>query len=283
MGGPIAQIFSVAWLNDFSCNAIHIVLGIFHHILKREKQVAKLNQIIAVEKGIKSQAHSEISDLYKVVQKPALFNGFVKEYRRNDESGDELPSESQRVQHTVSDVLRSLERTVTAEMDVTARKDWTNTEAMADVVVDGDIVVEQAPVTYLLFLEKKLTDMRTFFAALPVQDAAEDWKFDGGAGIYKSGEIKTHRTQKVQQPIVLYDATPEHPAQTQLITKDVTAGYWHQTKHTGAIEKTRRDVLVDRTDKLLRAVKEAREKANSADEVTPPSVGKDVFSYLMGS
>lgn len=245
--------------------------------------MAKLNQVIAIEKGIKSQAHSELSDLYKVVQKPALFNGFSKEYRKNDTDGDDLPSESQRVQHTALEALRSLERIVTSEMDVTARKDWTNTEAYGDVVVDGVSVLTNVPVTYLLFLQKKLTDMRTFFAALPVQDASEDWTFDGGAGISKSKEIKTHRTQKVQLPIVLYDATEHHPAQTQLITKDVTAGYWHQTKHTGAIEKTKRDALVERADKLLRAVKEAREAANSADEVDTPQVGKNVFSYLMGS
>ena len=58
-------------------------------ISNRKPKMAKLNQIIAIEKGIKSKSHSEISELYKLVQKPALFNGFSKSYQANDEENGE--------------------------------------------------------------------------------------------------------------------------------------------------------------------------------------------------
>ena len=37
--------------------------------------MAKLNQIIAVEKGIKSRSHQELSDAHHALQKPQLLAG----------------------------------------------------------------------------------------------------------------------------------------------------------------------------------------------------------------
>jgi hypothetical protein len=60
--------------------------------------IAKLNQIIAIEKGIKSRVSSELTKLYKTVQKPDLFNGFSKIYQKKDEESEDLPPEQKRVQ-----------------------------------------------------------------------------------------------------------------------------------------------------------------------------------------
>ncbi len=79
---------------------------------------------------------------------------------------------------------------------------------------------------------------------------------------------------------MLYDATPEHPAQTQIITRDVLAGYWSQVRHSGAMPKPEKDALAERVEKLLQAVKQAREAANGMDEASAPSVGEAVFDYL---
>lgn len=245
--------------------------------------MAKLNQIIAVEKGIKSRVIGEIDGLDKAIQKPDLFNGFSKEYRKKDDDGEDLPSEKKRVQYGVADVLRSVERLTSELLEVTARKDWTNQSATGDVVIEGYTVVAQAPVSYLLFLEKQLTDMRTFVGRLPVLDEAESWVKDENSGLFKTEPTQTHRTKKTAKAIVLYPATPEHPAQTQLITEDIIAGFWHQTKQSGAMPKPERQAILNRIEKLLRAVKEAREAANGIDEITPPNVGGAVFGYLFGS
>jgi hypothetical protein len=243
--------------------------------------VAKLNQIIAVEKGIKSRVYGEITDLHKAVQKPDLFNGFAKNYQPKDDEDEGLPSERKRVQYETKDVLRSVERLSTELFDITARKDWTNCEAKADVKVDGKVLVAQAPVSYLLFLEKQLTDMRTFVGCLPVLDEGEAWERDPNSGLFKTDPIQTHRTRKVQKPVVLYPATEQHPAQTQLITEDVIAGFWSQVKHSGAMPKPEKEALADRVEKLLQAVKQAREEANTHDETTAPAVGSAVFGYLL--
>ena len=243
--------------------------------------MAKLNQIIAIEKGIKARAYSEISELHKAIQKPELFNGFSKTYQKKDEDGEDLPPEKKRVQFVATEVLRSVERSSTELMDVTARKDWTNCVAVADVVIDGKTLIHGAPVSYLLFLEKQLTDLRTFAANLPILDESDNWTKDVNSGLYKADETKTHRTKKVQKPIVLYNATPEHPAQTQMITEDVIAGFWTQVKQSGAMPKPERQALGERIEKLLRAVKEARETANIHDESETPNVGAAIFGYLL--
>lgn len=245
--------------------------------------MAKLNQIIAIEKGIKSSAYGALTELNKAAQKPDLFNGFSKTYRKKDEDGEELPPEGKRVQYTSGEVLRAAERALTDLADVTARKDWTNCVAKADVVVDGKTLIASAPVSFLLFMEKQLTDLRTLVGNLPVLDVAEDWKSDPNSGLYRTEPTETHRTKKMQKPIVLYAATTEHPAQTQLITEDVIAGWWVLTRQSGAMPKPEKQKLQDRIDKLIQAIKQAREAANMFDETDAPAIGGPVFGYLLGS
>ena len=245
--------------------------------------MAKLNQIIAIEKGIKSSAYGALTELNKAAQKPDLFNGFSKTYRKKDEDGEELPPEGKRVQYTSGEVLRAAERALTDLVDVTARKDWTNCVAKADVVVDGNTLIASAPVSFLLFMEKQLTDLRTLVGNLPVLDVAEDWKSDPNSGLYRTEPTETHRTRKMLKPIVLYAATPEHPAQTQLITEDVIAGWWVLTRQSGAMPKPEKQKLQDRIDKLIQAIKQAREAANMFDETDAPAIGAPVFGYLLGS
>lgn len=244
--------------------------------------MAKLNQIIAIEKGIKSRVYGDITELNKAIQKPELFNGFSKIYQKKDEDSEELPPERKRVQFSAPDVLRSVERSMTELMDVTARKDWTNCVAKGDVILDGMPIITGAPVSYLLFLEKQLTDLRTFVGNMPVLDIADDWKKDVNSGLYKTDATQTHRTKKLQKAIVLYPATTEHPAQTAMITEDVIVGFWSQVKQSGAMPKPDKDDLLQKIEKLLRAIKEARESANMNDEVSVPNVGGIVFNYLLG-
>jgi len=67
-----------------------------------------------------------------------------------------------RVQLGTSDILKQAEAALTEMIDLEARLDWTNCVAKANIVVDGKELVLSAPVSFLLFLEKQLTDMRTF-------------------------------------------------------------------------------------------------------------------------
>ena len=69
-----------------------------------------MNQVIAIEKGIKSKGNTEKSEFYKIAQKPALFSGFVKRYRPLNEQGEKFPDEKSKVQYTAQGLLTSIGR-----------------------------------------------------------------------------------------------------------------------------------------------------------------------------
>ena len=242
----------------------------------------KLNQVLAVEKGLKSRAYGEIGDSHKALKKPENFFGLTRTYERKSDADDELPGEVKRVSYTVVEELRKIERLSIALFDVTAQREFTNCVATADVVVDGTTIVANAPVAYLLFLEKQLTDLRTIMGDLPLLDPAEDWKLDETAALYKTSPSRANRTKKVQKPLVLIQPTPEHPGQAVMITEDEVAGVWSVVKLSGAVPAAYRDSLLERIDALHAAVKFAREAANGIDVVTVPKVGTAVFEYLYG-
>ncbi len=242
--------------------------------------MTKLNQIIAIEKGVKARANAAVNENYKLIQKPELFNGFMKQYQPKDEEGDTLPNESKFVQLQGNVILDAIAKSSTELFSVTARKDWTNMDAKADVKIDDTVLIAGAPVTFLLFLEKSLTDMRTIISTMPVLDAAEDWSIDLNSGLYKTSTVSTSRTKKVQRPLVLYPATDKHPAQTQLVTEDVIAGLWNTVKMSGAMPRPVVAAHLERVEKLLKAVKEAREEANMTTEVASPDVGAAVWNYV---
>lgn len=244
--------------------------------------MAKLNQILAIEKGIKTRVYAEFTDLHQATQKPALMNGFHKSYQPRDEEGETYPAESQKVQHNAGEVLDRVAKGLAELFDITATKDWANCTARADVVVDGKPLLKDVPATYLLFLEKQLSDLHTFITKMSELDAGSDWNVDPGTGLYKTEPSMTQRTKKVQRPITLYEATKEHPAQTQLITEDVIAGTWVTVKFSGAMPAPRKKVLLARIEKLSNAVKFAREQANAA-EAPDKKLGKEVFDFLFGS
>ena len=239
----------------------------------------KLNQIVAIEKSVKSRVYGDFTELHKASQKAELFSGFSKNYRKRDEEGEDYPPESKRVQLEAGDVLSQVAKLLTELFDVTATKDFANCQAFADVVVDGQTLVAQAPVPFLLFLEKQLTDLHTFVDKMPTLDPADEWASDPNSGLYKTVSLATQRTKKVQKPVVLYDATDKHPAQTQLITEDVVVGYWDTVKQSGALPIPRKRELLDRLEKLSQAVKFAREQANDA-EAPEHKIGAAVFGFL---
>jgi hypothetical protein len=243
--------------------------------------VAKLNQVIAVSKGIKSQTLRSLTDAHREVQKQPLLTGISRTYQPKDDEGERLPAESTRVQLTAKNVIGDVKASLTRLFDVVATQDVANCSAKADVVVDGRVILPDVPVTYLLFLEKQLTDLHTFVEKLPTLDPAINWTFNDAAGFYAADPVQTTRTSKVMRNHVLAEATEKHPAQVQSYTEDVVVGYWTTIKFSGALPVTEVRVMLERLTKLREAVKFAREAAN-ATEVTDQRIGDVVLSYLFG-
>lgn len=241
----------------------------------------RLNQIIAVEKGVKSKSVQDLAAAQQAVQKAPLLSGISRTYQPKDEEGEQFPAESTRVQVKVDDVLRDVTGSLTRLFDVTATKDWANCDARADVAVDGTTILRDVPVSYLLFLEKQLKELHGFVRRLPVLDAAETWVFDPSTDVWRTEPVRTVKTKKVPRNHVKAEATDKHPAQVEVYYEDVTIGHWTTVKFSGALPARRVNELLGRIERLQDAVKFAREEANGTD-VTDRRVGEAVFGYLFG-
>lgn len=239
----------------------------------------RLNQVLAVEHGLKNRTEVELTGIYHTLQKGSLFDGMTRSYAPLHENGDKLPTEHKKVQQSAQTMLKEATAKLSSLFDITATKDFANCSAKADLVVDNETVLKDVPVTFLLFLESQLIHVRTLFTHLPELDPAETWVRDDNDGLFKTTKLEKVRTQKVQRAIVLYDATEKHPAQTQLINEDVNVGKWEEQKISGAFPTAEKKKLLERVERLIAAVKRAREAAN----LTPApnqEVGAKVFGWL---
>lgn len=242
--------------------------------------MTKLNQIIAVEKGVKAKTYRDISDLYKLLQKPQLMAGLSRSYTPKDDEGDQLPPESTEVQTSVAPLLDDLARLMSRGIDVTLTKDTTNMSAKADIKVGTLVLATGVPVSSLLYLEKQLADLHTELKALPTLDLSERWHYDAAAGVYATEATRTTRTKKVPRNHVKSPATDKHAAQVEMYFEDVIVGTWATVKYSGAITVDRKKQLIERTVALQEAVAYAREQANMID-VTDKKMGAALFDYLL--
>lgn len=241
----------------------------------------QLNQIVAVHKGAVSQTETKLTRLYHRLQKSTMLTGISRIYRPRDNEGEPLPPESTRVQLTAAAILYETGEVLTRLFDVTATKEYANCEARADVKVEGETetLLRDVPVTYLLFLEKQLTNVHTLVAKLPVLDPAQEWTFDEASASYRAASVETTRTKKIPRNHVKAEATDKHPAQVEVYTEDVVVGYWTKSDFSGALPQSRVNQVLGRVERLQDAVKYARERANSR-EVHNVEVGRTVFGYL---
>src|SRR5437588_4880423 len=101
---------------------------------RRRTIMPKLNQIIAIQAGKKSQAKETLTEAYHKLKKADLLNGIVRTYQPKDEDGEPLPEERKQVQLKVNELIRHVADNLTEMFDVVATQDWANCQARADVV-----------------------------------------------------------------------------------------------------------------------------------------------------
>ncbi len=243
--------------------------------------MAKLNQIIAVVSGRKTQAERTFTDAYQLIQKADGLSGISRTYKPKDDDGDTLPSESKIVQVKTTDLVNVVKEQLTDLMDLVATQDYANCEAKADITIDGLVLAENVPATHLLFLAKKLIDIQTFISKLPTLDPGERWSYDEGQDCYVSGVSQTTRSKKVMKNHVKAEATDKFPAQVDVYHEDIVVGTWSTVKFSGAIPvKTKNDML-QRVKALSDAVKTAREDANSIG-VSNVKIAESLLGYVFG-
>src|SRR5216683_1485920 len=141
--------------------------------------MTKLAQIIAVETGVKEGAAAAVAFAQAQLRSDSsAFSGMARthEYHEGYQDLAKRPDERVNVKVVAEDVLAQLAQDLTRLFDVTLTKETADAGATADVVVTQagkpHVLVKDAPVTYLLFLEKQADRLaqRVINAQLPLQD-----------------------------------------------------------------------------------------------------------------
>jgi hypothetical protein len=247
----------------------------------------KLHEVLAVEKSLEKAYDDSLEEAKNTFSKKGQhLIGFSKRYFPLNEEDAHMAGvvESQEVEETVPGKLEFVFKHFTKFLDGVLQKERTNQDARADIVLpDGTVLATDVPATFLLGLENKLRKIRSVIAEAPTLTAGVKWEKDPAQGndIYvRSEPEKRDRTKKVHEHKIMVPATKEHPAQVHQWEEDKKIGHYETMQWSGRISPHDKSMYLGRVDDLLRAVKKARQRANSTDLVKV-EIGKKLTGFLL--
>ena len=249
--------------------------------------MGKLHEVTAVDNDMRGLYQKIVSETKKTFgTKRSHFEGLTRTYSSEVSESDDYKRDPEitNLVTTVSAKLTYVEDQLAKIIDTQFQKEVTNCTAKADIIIgdsdDKTIIAKDIPVTVLIQLEKKLSEMRSqVYDVLPTLDPTKQWEWDQINGYYVNKEPCKRVTRKVIKPLEKAPATKEHPAQTELISVDETTGYYNQTNLSGMVTPKKKSNLLVKLDTLIHAVKTARARANDA-EVTKDKIAHKLFKFL---
>jgi hypothetical protein len=248
--------------------------------------MAKLHELLAVDSNLKVQADKTRTELRKTFEtKRHLFAEKKIVTTPLAEGGQQSTEVQSEIQTTVTKELEWFGGHMAKAIDVSFQIGVANQAAKADIVLeDGTVLLKDVPATVLLELEKRVKEMMDLIQAIPTLDPAKGFAEDTarGKGFYRARDISKTRTQKVQKPLVLYPATPEHPAQTQLVSVDEPVAKLEEQEWSSCITVAAKGDIYDRAEAVLRAVKKARSRANDIAVDTNAKIGAAITKAVFG-
>lgn len=239
--------------------------------------MSKLHEVLAVEAGLQGQA-TKITDeaIAAFKGKPHLFQGKLRTlelFAGDDEVSKAAAEAAERQEQilvtTVPDKLSYVWKTLIPYWDALAQKEATNQQAKADVVVNGTTILTNVPVTLLLSMESKLQKLRQLYEVIPTLEPNIAWQDapELGANIKRGPENTTLKTAKEVNYRIVVPATDKHQAQVVPQEQVKNVGVYKSTTTSGLITPSQKSLWLGRIDELVRAVTQARQRANEQEIV----------------
>lgn len=250
--------------------------------------MAKLHELLAAEKTPTGAWNALREDTMKKFRNTdQFFSGHSKSLRMIEDTPqnkviEEQAREEKPVITTVYDTLEYALDVFAKAEDLQYQKNATNRKATGTVLWEGKPFLVDLPVDELLGLEARLTNLREVMMSIPTLDASKHWRTSSaGTRVWETEFAEeTTKTEKTIVPITLKEATKEHPAQVQAVTKDVVVGKYSTTKRSGAATALQKAESIKRIDALLVEIKQARMRANETEAVTDKVADKLVKLIL---
>jgi hypothetical protein len=251
--------------------------------------MSKLHELLAAEKtptGAWNQLYEDT--LKKFKNQTHFFEGHSKylsmiEETPGNKAVEDQAREEKPVATTVFDTLDYALKIFSKAEDFQFQKNKTNQIATGDIYWKGNVVIPKVPVDELLGLEARLTKLRQLFQEMPTLDATKYWDRNPNIGenIWETKHPdETTKTEKQVIPIVLKDATKEHPAQVQAVQKDVVIGKFTTVRRSGAATALQKAEMIKTIDELLIEIKQARMRANET-EVVKDKIGDILVNIIL--
>lgn len=236
--------------------------------------MSKLHELLAAEKTPTGAWNQVQEDTLKKFKNPSHFyEGHSKSLSMIEDTPQNKAIEGQAREE--KPVTTSVYETLQYALDIFGRaedmqfqKNATNRRAVGTVLWKGEPLLVDMPVDELLGLEARLTKIRQLYAEVPTLDATKHWQRDENVGEYvwlSKFPEETTKTEKTIFPVTLKEATKEHPAQVQPMSRDVVVGSFVTQKRSGAATALQKAEAIKRIDELLVEVKQARMRANETE------------------
>lgn len=247
--------------------------------------MTKMHELLAVETTVAGNYNRDLVETLHVLGKPAAFQKVTTTKTFMNDADSNLNEQNVvDITTTIPNRLKWFGNLASKYFDVQYQKDSTNQKAKADIILeDGTVLAKDVPATTLLLLETKLgQDLRRVFDAIPTLDSSVEWEYDKNESLYRTKRpIVTFATKKVFVPLVLAPATDKHPAQVKEGYEDRPVAKIERETLSGMISSAEKADLIERLDKVLAAVKKARQRANMTDVVNESStLGSSLMNYI---
>lgn len=258
---------------------------------EKAKKEAQLHELLAAMGDLEARSNMNQQEGIETFTKRA--NHFMGTHRtlnmfKDDEKHLEASNEQhQELTSTVGAKLRYVRKAVTKWYDAFLQKEATNQTAVADLVVDGEVLAEALPAPFFLGMEKELKQLRKLYESIPTLQPGIKWEkdetlsaADNSKGVYRNANpVKKLKTKQTVAHKVLVPPDEHHPAQVEKWTEQEPVGEFTEEVFSGMITPAEKSVMLNRLTKLISAVKRARMRANKA-AIVKKAVGKTIFKYI---
>jgi hypothetical protein len=247
-------------------------------------EAEQLSEILAIEQDKKQKLHSTIGQLIQLfTKKESLLEGYKKTFinAKDAKSGGEPQIlETREVAYTLKQALEAALLAIECGIDhaVSKEESLANSVARTDLFI-GDAYLGNFSAPALQALETILHRVKEMYLVLPTLDATQTWEKAEGEGIWKSLGERKIKTQKMPRVIVKYEATPEHPAQTEIVYVEEEIGHFITTYYSGKIKQSQKNKILERLDIIIDAIKIAKARIYSAP-VQKKQIGSLLFNFL---
>ena len=251
--------------------------------------MAKLHEVIAAEKTVIGAWSEVYEETLRKLRAGTPYQGYFKHLNMIEESEENRALESAAQEH--KPVVTTVEQSLTFALSLWSdlerlqlRKNATNCQASATVMLDGEPLLLDMPIDQLLGLEARVARIRELIKSVPTLDLSRSWipNQEAGQGYWRTEQPDvTTKTEKQTIPIVLSPPTDKHPAQVQTVNRDVIVGTLRTTYFSGAVSSRQKAAALQRIDQLLVELKAARMRANETEVVPTVNVGEILTRVIL--